>query len=69
MVAWNSDPEVTQPLAVALEFVKCIQNESLQHGLSLMLWQMFILKRFTASALLMEKVGKAPKDRLCRKVS
>ena len=68
MVVWNRDPEVTSPLDLALEFAKCIQNETLQHGLALMLWQMFLVKRFAAAALLMEKVGKAPKDRLCRKV-
>jgi hypothetical protein len=40
----------------------------LQHGISVMMWQMFILKKTSAAAFLMEKVGKAPKDRLCRKV-
>ena len=33
-----------------------------------MMWHMFLLKRFQAAALLMEKVGKMPKDRLSRKV-
>ena len=33
-----------------------------------MMWHMFLLKRFQAAALLMEKVGKVPKDRLSRKV-
>ena len=33
-----------------------------------MMWHMFLLKRFQAAALLMEKVGKIPKDRLSRKV-
>lgn len=32
-----------------------------------MMWNTFIGKRFSAAAFLMEKVGKAPKDRLCRR--
>ena len=33
-----------------------------------MIWHMFVSKKLSAAAYLMEKVGKAPKDRLCRKV-
>ena len=55
-------------LELALSFMKCIQNASLQYGISVMTWQMFVIKKFSATALLVEKVGKAPKDRLCRKV-
>ncbi|CAB1335014.1 unnamed protein product [Coregonus sp. 'balchen'] len=36
-------------------------------GISSMMWNTFIVKRFSAAAFLMEKVGKAPKDRLCRR--
>lgn len=56
------------PLELALSYLGCIQNYTLQHGVSVMMWQMFILKKFSSAASLMEKVGKAPKDRLCRKV-
>ncbi|ESO01598.1 hypothetical protein HELRODRAFT_174556 [Helobdella robusta] len=38
-------------------------------GLSVMMWQMFIVKRLTSAVMLTEKVGKAPKDRLIRKSS
>ena len=38
-------------------------------GIAIMIWQTFLLKSFSGAALLMEKVGKAPKERLCRKVS
>lgn len=34
-----------------------------------MLWHTFLVKRVSAAAFLMDKVGKAPKDRLCRRVS
>ena len=33
-----------------------------------MAWRTFLVKKFTALAKLIEKVGKAPKDRLLRKV-
>uniref|UniRef100_A0A4W5R507 RAB3 GTPase activating protein subunit 2 (non-catalytic) n=1 Tax=Hucho hucho TaxID=62062 RepID=A0A4W5R507_9TELE len=36
-------------------------------GISSMIWNTFIVKCFSAAAFLMEKVGKAPKDRLCRR--
>uniref|UniRef100_A0A3Q3WCN4 Uncharacterized protein n=1 Tax=Mola mola TaxID=94237 RepID=A0A3Q3WCN4_MOLML len=36
-------------------------------GVSTMMWSTFIVKHLSAAAFLMEKVGKAPKDRLCRR--
>ena len=61
--------QVIMPLELALSYMKCIQNAALQYGVSVMMWHMFLVKKFSASALLIEKVGKAPKDRLCRKVN
>uniref|UniRef100_A0A673LL86 Rab3 GTPase-activating protein non-catalytic subunit-like n=1 Tax=Sinocyclocheilus rhinocerous TaxID=307959 RepID=A0A673LL86_9TELE len=57
VVQWNKDPEV-----------KTINNlKAVLKSVSAMMWQTFIVKRFSAAAFLMEKVGKAPKDRLCRR--
>uniref|UniRef100_A0A671LXQ0 Rab3 GTPase-activating protein non-catalytic subunit-like n=1 Tax=Sinocyclocheilus anshuiensis TaxID=1608454 RepID=A0A671LXQ0_9TELE len=57
VVQWNKDPEV-----------KTINNlKAVLKSVSAMMWQTFIVKRFSATAFLMEKVGKAPKDRLCRR--
>uniref|UniRef100_A0A8C1W8U5 RAB3 GTPase activating protein subunit 2 (non-catalytic) n=1 Tax=Cyprinus carpio TaxID=7962 RepID=A0A8C1W8U5_CYPCA len=61
VVQWNKDPEWS------VEFLKMISNPHIQFGVSAMMWQTFIVKRFSAAAFLMEKVGKAPKDRLCRR--
>uniref|UniRef100_A0A8C1CBZ9 RAB3 GTPase activating protein subunit 2 (non-catalytic) n=1 Tax=Cyprinus carpio carpio TaxID=630221 RepID=A0A8C1CBZ9_CYPCA len=58
VVQWNKDPE---EVATAYFFY------ALLSGVSAMMWQTFIVKRFSAAAFLMEKVGKAPKDRLCRR--
>uniref|UniRef100_A0A8C2JCY4 RAB3 GTPase activating protein subunit 2 (non-catalytic) n=1 Tax=Cyprinus carpio TaxID=7962 RepID=A0A8C2JCY4_CYPCA len=51
VVQWNKDPEV-----------KTINNHK-----AVLIELTFIVKRFSAAAFLMEKVGKAPKDRLCRR--
>uniref|UniRef100_A0A8C1W7X2 RAB3 GTPase activating protein subunit 2 (non-catalytic) n=1 Tax=Cyprinus carpio TaxID=7962 RepID=A0A8C1W7X2_CYPCA len=66
VVQWNKDPEVKtinnhKEVATAYFFY------ALLSGVSAMMWQTFIVKRFSAAAFLMEKVGKAPKDRLCRR--
>uniref|UniRef100_A0A673LD35 Rab3 GTPase-activating protein non-catalytic subunit-like n=1 Tax=Sinocyclocheilus rhinocerous TaxID=307959 RepID=A0A673LD35_9TELE len=64
VVQWNKDPEY---LEWSVEFLKMISNPHIQLGVSAMMWQTFIVKWFSAAAFLMEKVGKAPKDRLCRR--
>ncbi|XP_030642877.1 rab3 GTPase-activating protein non-catalytic subunit [Chanos chanos] len=67
VVQWNKDPEEAQHLAWAVEHLKLISSPHIQLGISTMMWNTFIVKRFSAAAFLMEKVGKAPKDRLCRR--
>uniref|UniRef100_A0A3P8UIG0 RAB3 GTPase activating protein subunit 2 (non-catalytic) n=1 Tax=Cynoglossus semilaevis TaxID=244447 RepID=A0A3P8UIG0_CYNSE len=57
VVQWNKDPE---------DHLKLISSPHVQL-ISSMMWSTFILKRFSAAAFLMEKVGKAAKDRLCRR--
>ncbi|KAI4883030.1 hypothetical protein NFI96_012495 [Prochilodus magdalenae] len=51
----------------SVEYLKMISSPHIQLGISSMMWNTFIVKRFSAAAFLMEKVGKAPKDRLCRR--
>uniref|UniRef100_A0A667YGT0 RAB3 GTPase activating protein subunit 2 (non-catalytic) n=1 Tax=Myripristis murdjan TaxID=586833 RepID=A0A667YGT0_9TELE len=58
VVQWNKDPEVDYNLS---------WDSIVLTGISSMMWSTFIVKRFSAAAFLMEKVGKAPKDRLCRR--
>ncbi|ESO90130.1 hypothetical protein LOTGIDRAFT_218187 [Lottia gigantea] len=64
---WNREPEHVNKLELSVEYLKLVQNALLRQGVCSMLWHMFILKRFSAAAHLMDKVGKPPKDRLCRK--
>ncbi|CAN2387451.1 positive regulation of protein lipidation [Pristimantis euphronides] len=67
MVQWNKDPEEAHFLVRSVNHLKNISNAHVQFGLSLMMWNTFIIKRFSAAAYLMDKVGKSPKDRLCRR--
>ncbi|MCJ8736481.1 hypothetical protein PDJAM_G00013040 [Pangasius djambal] len=67
VVQWNKDPEVGRYLECSAEYLKMISSPHVQLGISTMMWNTFIVKRFSAAAFLMEKVGKAPKDRLCRR--
>ncbi|XP_061599089.1 rab3 GTPase-activating protein non-catalytic subunit isoform X2 [Cololabis saira] len=67
VVQWNKDPEESGFLSWAVEHVKMLSSPHIQLGICTMMWSTFIVKRLSAAAFLMEKVGKAPKDRLCRR--
>ncbi|XP_062863065.1 rab3 GTPase-activating protein non-catalytic subunit [Trichomycterus rosablanca] len=67
VVQWNKDPEVGRYLECSVDYLKMISSPHIQLGISTMMWNTFLVKRFSAAAFLMEKVGKAPKDRLCRR--
>ncbi|XP_023566117.1 rab3 GTPase-activating protein non-catalytic subunit isoform X2 [Octodon degus] len=67
VVQWNKDPEEARFFARSVEHLKHIANAHVQHGIALMLWNTFLVKRVSAAAYLMDKVGKSPKDRLCRR--
>ncbi|XP_060034443.1 rab3 GTPase-activating protein non-catalytic subunit [Erinaceus europaeus] len=67
VVQWNKDPEEARFLIRSIEHLKHILNAHVQNGISLMMWNTFLVKRFSAATYLMDKVGKSPKDRLCRR--
>lgn len=67
VVQWNKDPEEARFLVRSIEHLKHILNPHVQNGISLMMWNTFLVKRFSAATYLMDKVGKSPKDRLCRR--
>lgn len=64
---WSKQPEFVDLLPLAVEFLRDIGDSQLLHGLSYFIWQNVAAERFQKLVLLIEKVGKAPKDRLCRK--
>ncbi|XP_072503902.1 rab3 GTPase-activating protein non-catalytic subunit [Notamacropus eugenii] len=67
VVQWNKDPEEARFFVRSMEHLKSIVNAHVQHGIALMMWNTFIVKRFSSATYLMDKVGKSPKDRLCRR--
>ncbi|XP_067901173.1 rab3 GTPase-activating protein non-catalytic subunit isoform X2 [Heterodontus francisci] len=67
VVQWNKDPEEGRFLSISVDHLKCIGNAHVQRGIAVMMWNTFIVKRLSSAAYLMDKVGKAPKDRLCRR--
>lgn len=67
VVQWNKDPEEACFLIRSIDHLRCIMNAHVQHGIALMMWNTFIVKRLSSATYLMDKVGKAPKDRLCRR--
>ncbi|GCC23475.1 hypothetical protein chiPu_0001871 [Chiloscyllium punctatum] len=67
VVQWNKNPEEDRFLSISVDHLKCIGNAHVQRGVAVMMWNTFIVKRLSATAYLMDKVGKAPKDRLCRR--
>ncbi|XP_054432581.1 rab3 GTPase-activating protein non-catalytic subunit [Pteronotus mesoamericanus] len=67
VVQWNKDPEEARFFVRSIEHLKHIGNAHIQNGVALMMWNTFLVKRFSAAAYLMDKVGKSPKDRLCRR--
>nr|XP_058895697.1 rab3 GTPase-activating protein non-catalytic subunit isoform X2 [Kogia breviceps] len=67
VVQWNKDPEEARFFVRSIEHLEHILNAHVQNGIALMMWNTFLVKRFSAATYLMDKVGKAPKDRLCRR--
>uniref|UniRef100_A0A3Q4NBM5 RAB3 GTPase activating protein subunit 2 (non-catalytic) n=1 Tax=Neolamprologus brichardi TaxID=32507 RepID=A0A3Q4NBM5_NEOBR len=67
VVQWNKDPEEGRYLCWSVEHLKMVSSPHIQQGVCTMMWSTFIAKRLSAATFLMEKVGKAPKDRLCRR--
>ncbi|TKC39586.1 hypothetical protein EI555_008291, partial [Monodon monoceros] len=67
VVQWNKDPEEALFFVRSIEHLEHILNAHVQNGIALMMWNTFLVKRFSSATYLMDKVGKAPKDRLCRR--
>jgi len=74
-VLWNKFVEGHLPaspdgphayLRQSLCFLRTIKDVYLAQGLASLLWQTFLAKKIEALVNTMEKVKKAPKDRLCR---
>ncbi|VDO05144.1 unnamed protein product [Haemonchus placei] len=51
---------------LALGYLALVDDSRLRHGVLVLMWQNFILERFKAVVLLIEKTGRAPKEREAR---
>lgn len=67
LVRWDKDHDAMHHLSLAIDFLSSVSSAILKNGVGCIMWKTFVQKRFEALALLMEKVGKTPKDRLCRR--
>ncbi|XP_064490001.1 rab3 GTPase-activating protein non-catalytic subunit-like [Ornithodoros turicata] len=67
LVRWDKDRSKVCHLSRAIDFLSDVSSVILKNGVGCIMWKTFVQKRFEALALLMEKVGKTPKDRLCRR--
>lgn len=63
---WLGNKQLSGFLQKALEHVKCIGDQRLKHGLCVLMWRK-VKDSVSAMTMLTEKVGKAPKERLCIK--
>uniref|UniRef100_A0A8C7S838 RAB3 GTPase activating protein subunit 2 (non-catalytic) n=1 Tax=Oncorhynchus mykiss TaxID=8022 RepID=A0A8C7S838_ONCMY len=57
VVQWNKYPEEGRYLCCAVEHLKRVSSPHIQLGISSMMWNTFLVKRFSAAAFLMEKVS------------
>ncbi|XP_054714636.1 rab3 GTPase-activating protein non-catalytic subunit-like [Uloborus diversus] len=67
MMQWSKNKETVVHLEKSLSALNLVKSSVIKNGFASMMWKTCILKTFEALALLMDKVGKTPKERLCRK--
>ncbi|GFR27704.1 rab3 GTPase-activating protein non-catalytic subunit [Trichonephila clavata] len=67
LMHWSKNKDVVTHLEQALTCLNLVQSSVIKNGFATMMWKTFILKTFEAATHLMDKVGKTPKERLCRK--
>ncbi|PAV67919.1 hypothetical protein WR25_22193 [Diploscapter pachys] len=53
-------------LKLSIDFAEAISDSRLRHGVARLLWEKFVDEPFKATAMLMEKTGRAPKEREAR---
>jgi hypothetical protein len=68
LVQWNKDPSIFDNLLKeSLVYLNYVSSAVLKHNVACLLWKTFIKKRFECLAQLMEKMGRTPKERICKK--
>lgn len=68
LLQWNRQPLILSgQLHLTLNYLEKVSSSVLKHNVACMGWRLFIQKRFEILCNLIEKMGKKPKDRICRK--
>jgi len=68
LLQWHNQPLVLSgDLHQALNYLEKVSSSVLKHNVACMAWGLFIQKRFETLCNLIEKMGRKPKDRICRK--
>lgn len=67
LVRWDRDRDQIDRLDKASAFLSAVSSTIVKNGVGCIIWKTFLQKRFEALVLLMEKMGKTPKDRVCRR--
>ncbi|XP_055341436.1 rab3 GTPase-activating protein non-catalytic subunit-like, partial [Paramacrobiotus metropolitanus] len=62
-VAWNKHPENCRALEQSVEYLKDVVRPELRHGVAVLMWKTFLVEKINSCTNLLEKVGKAPKER------
>ncbi|XP_075225489.1 rab3 GTPase activating protein isoform X2 [Lycorma delicatula] len=66
VLTWNKDIDSLTNLLSAINCLVIISDPHLRQGICTMIWSMHLRLRFEAALRLINKVGKVPKERLCR---
>ena len=68
LLQWHHQPLLfSSELQCTFSYLEKVSNSVLKHNIASMIWRLFIQKRFEILCNLIEKMGKKPKDRICRR--
>ncbi|XP_068227254.1 rab3 GTPase-activating protein non-catalytic subunit-like [Palaemon carinicauda] len=65
--AWHKAADDTDLLSRSVAHIARIKNSHIRHGVALMIWETWVCQCIQSASSLMDKVGRLPKDRLCRR--
>ncbi|XP_064085104.1 rab3 GTPase-activating protein non-catalytic subunit-like [Macrobrachium nipponense] len=65
--AWHKAADDTNLISRSVAHIARIKNSHIRHGVALMIWETWVCQCIQSASSLMDKVGRLPKDRLCRR--
>ncbi|PSN52085.1 Rab3 GTPase-activating protein non-catalytic subunit [Blattella germanica] len=66
IMTWHRNVDELEALRAAVKCLKTIPSPHLKEGVCSLIWSMHLKQRYESAARLFQKVGKIPKERLCR---